>query len=67
MKVIAKSDLMILLEYSDDESFDLDDFKSMLDKWGDDYFLDDGALECDKRNENMATIRDYYRRIRHAN
>jgi hypothetical protein len=63
MKIINKTDLELLLRYSDDESFDLEDFKCLLDKWGDDYFFENGEFICTNRNENMATIRDYSLRI----
>ena len=58
MKSISKSDLMILVPLIDDrESFDIDDFETILDRFGDDYFACDGEFKKTSENKEMADIR----------
>lgn len=58
MKVIQKADLMIVLyHYGDKYSFELDDFKKILDRYGDDYFLSDGRWIKTGENDDMAVLR----------
>lgn len=58
MKVISKEDLLILIPLIDDrDSFDLDDFEIILDRFGDDYFVMDGRFQKCGENKEMAEIR----------
>ena len=58
MKLISKQDLLILIPLIDDrDAFDLDDFKTILNRWGDDYFVRDGQFVKTKESEEMAYIR----------
>ena len=62
MKAISKSDLMILIPLIDDrESFELDDFETILDRFGDDYFVCDGEFKKTGENKEMADIRKMVR------
>ena len=58
MKSISKSDLLIIIPLIDDrESFDIDDFELILDRFGDDHFVVDGELQKTDESEEMAEIR----------
>ena len=58
MKAISKYDLMILVPLIDDrESLDIDDFETILDRFGDDYFVCDGEFKKTSENKKMADIR----------
>lgn len=58
MKVISKDDLIILIPLiSDFNSYSLDDFELLLNKFGDDYFIEDGQFVKTTENEEMAHIR----------
>ena len=58
MKVISKKDLILLIPLIDDrDSFDLDDFKIILDRFGDDYYVFDGIFQKVQANEEMDKIR----------
>ena len=58
MKSISKSDLLIIIPLIDGrESFDIDDFELILDRFGDDYFVVDGELQKTDESEEMAEIR----------
>lgn len=58
MKVISKEDLIILIPLiSDCNSYSLDDFELLLNKFGDDYFIEDGQFVKTTENEEMAHIR----------
>lgn len=62
MKAISKSDLMILIPLIDDrESFDIDDFETILDRFGDDYFVCDGEFKKTSKNKEMEDIRKMVR------
>lgn len=51
MKVLGRYDLLKLIYFSKIQKFDLRDFNSLLDKFGDDYYLADGKWT--KMNENQ--------------
>lgn len=58
MKAISKSDLLLLVPMiGDRESFDLEDFEMILDRFGDDYFCVDGQLQLVTENEEMRQLR----------
>ena len=58
MKAISKQDLMTLIPLIDErESFDLDDFETILERFGDDYFVCDGEFKKTSKNKEMAKIR----------
>lgn len=59
MKVIHRDDLMILIPMLDDiKHFDLDDFKRILNSFGDDYHIKDSCFVCTQENEKMRAIRE---------
>ena len=58
MKAISKQDLMTLIPLiGDRENFDLDDFETILERFGDDYFVCDGEFKKTSENKEMAKIR----------
>lgn len=58
MKIISKENLIILIPLiSDRNSYSLDDFELLLNKFGDDYFIEDGQFVKTTENEEMARIR----------
>lgn len=60
MKVISKEDLMILLPYITNKSLDLNDFESLLEGFGDDYFVEDGEFVKTKENQSMKYYREQH-------
>ena len=60
MKIISKSDLLILIPLiSDLDSFDLDDFETILERFGDAYFWDGLQLTKTAESSEMAKLRNY--------
>lgn len=58
MRVISKNDLLTLIPMINDrESFDLDDFELILDRFGDEYFCVDGQFQLVNENKEMKQIR----------
>lgn len=58
MKVISKKDLLLLIPLiTDQDSFDLDDFELILDRFGDEYYCIDGRFELVNKSEEMKQIR----------
>lgn len=58
MKVISKEDLIILIPLiSDRNSYSLDDFELLLNRFGDDYFFVDGRFVKTTENGEMVRIR----------
>lgn len=57
MKIIAKEDLLLLLGYVIKSHLCMDDLKSLLDDFGDEYFIVDGELVRTKENKLMKTYR----------
>lgn len=58
MKVISRDDLMIVISHVQNRDYyDLEDFKTILDDLGDDWFFDDGQFGRTKENEKMKRIR----------
>lgn len=58
MRVISKKDLLLLIPMiSDRNSFDLDDFKVILNRFGDEYFCVDGQFQLVNENEEMKRLR----------
>lgn len=60
MKVITKEDLVILLQYITNRDFDSKDFESLLEGFGDDYFIEDGEFVKTKENQSMKYYRDLH-------
>ena len=58
MKIISKENLLLILPMiSDRDSFTLDDFEQILERFGDDYFVFDGQLKMTKKNEMIKKLR----------
>lgn len=58
MKAINKDDLIIVLNAVKDRStLNLDDLKALLDKFGDEYFVEDGKFVRTTENESMTAVR----------
>ena len=58
MKVISKEDLLTIIPLIEDrDSFDLDDFELILERFGDDYFIQDGQFIKINESEEMKQIR----------
>lgn len=58
MKVIKHEDLKLLIPLvSDCPTWDIDDFKKLLDRFGSDYFIEDGEFVEVTTNAEMAQIR----------
>ena len=59
MKAINKDDLVIVLNAVKDRStLDLDDLKTLLDEFGDEYFVEDGKFVKTTENQEMAAVRN---------
>lgn len=59
MKAINKDDLIIVLNAIKDRStLDLDDLKTLLDEFGDEYFIEDGKFVKTTENQEMAAVRN---------
>lgn len=59
MKLISKEDLLLLIPLINDrDSFSLDDFKLILDRFGDDWFVEDGRFTKTTENKEMIQIRN---------
>ena len=59
MKAINKDDLIIVLNAIKDRStLDLDDLETILDRFGDEYFVEDGEFVKSTENQEMATVRN---------
>ena len=59
MKAISKDDLIIVLNAVKDRStLDLDDLETILDRFGDDYFVEDGEFVKTTENQEMAAVRN---------
>ena len=58
MKAINKDDLIIILNAVKDRStLDLDDLETILDRFGDEYFVEDGEFVKTTENQEMAALR----------
>ena len=58
MKIISKENLLFILPMiSDRDSFGLDDFEQILERFGDDYFVVDGQLQKTKENEMIKKLK----------
>ena len=58
MKAINKDDLIIVLNAIKDRStLDLDDLETILDRFGDEYFVEDGEFVKTTENPEMAAVR----------
>lgn len=63
MKVISKEDLIILIPLiSDRNSYSLRDFELLLNRFGDDYFIEDGQFVKTTENAEMGRIREEEKR-----
>ena len=59
MKAINKNDLIIVLNAIKDRStLDLDDLETILDRFGDEYFVEDGKFVKTTENQEMAAVRN---------
>ena len=59
MKAINKDDLIIVLNAIKDRStLDLDDLEAILDRFGDEYFVEDGEFVKTTENQEMAAVRN---------
>ena len=59
MKAINKDDLIIVLNAIKDRStLDLDDLETILDRFGDEYFIEDGEFVKSTENQEMAAVRN---------
>ena len=59
MKAINKDDLIIVLNAIKDRStLDLDDLETILDRFGDEYFVEDGEFVKATENQEMAAVRN---------
>lgn len=59
MKAINKDDLIIVLNAIKDRStLDLDDLETILDRFGDEYFIEDGEFVKSNENQEMAAVRN---------
>ena len=59
MKAINKDDLIIVLNAVKDRStLDLDDLETILDRFGDEYFVEDGEFVKTTENQEMAAVRN---------
>ena len=59
MKAINKDDLIIVLSAIKDRStLDLDDLETILDRFGDEYFVEDGEFVKSTENQEMAAVRN---------
>ena len=58
MKFIKHEDLCAIIPcICDKASWSLSDFEKLLNKFGDDWYIDDGAWQCVEKNENMEAFR----------
>ena len=59
MKAINKDDLIIVLNAIKDRStLDLDDLETILDRFGDEYFVEDGEFVKTTENQEMVAVRN---------
>ena len=59
MKAINRDDLIIVLTAIKDRStLDLDDLETILDRFGDEYFVEDGEFVKTTENQEMAAVRN---------
>ena len=59
MKAINKNDLIIVLNAIKDRStLDLDDLETILDRFGDEYFVEDGEFVKTTENQEMVAVRN---------
>ena len=59
MKAINKDDLIIVLNAIKDRStLDLDDLETILDRFGDEYFVEDGNFVKTTENQEMTAVRN---------
>ena len=59
MKAINKDDLIIVLNAIKDRStLDLDDLETILDRFGDEYFIEDGEFVKSTENQEMTAVRN---------
>ena len=62
MKIISKEDLLIIIPMINDRvSFDINDFKTILERFGDDYFIEDGRFTKTSESEEMRQIRQLHK------
>ena len=59
MRAINKNDLIIVLNAIKDRStLDLDDLETILDRFGDEYFVEDGEFVKTTENQEMVAVRN---------
>lgn len=65
MKAINKEDLLLIIPMIQDRnSFNLDDFQLILERFGDDYFVEDGQFQKINESYEMKQIRTAYKNER---
>ena len=58
MKIISRDDLLLIIPMiKDREDYSLRDFELLLNRFGDDWFIEDGRFEKTKENDEMKKIR----------
>lgn len=63
MKCICQGDLEKILPYIKNVgTWDIDDFKRLLDKFGDDYFAEGNEFHLVTENKNMKAFREQWRK-----
>ena len=58
MKIITKEDLVILVNLIPTNSFSIKDFELILERYGDDWFIEGNEFVKTKENEIMKSIRN---------
>lgn len=65
MKVISKSDLMLIIPHiSNRKTLSKDDFETILRMFGDEYFCVDGELQKTTSSQKMKTVREWHEQKR---
>ena len=61
MKILKKEDVLLLVSnIKDRNEYNLEDFELMLEKFGDDYFIEDGRWTKVRENKLMRDVRREY-------
>lgn len=61
MKIISRDDLLLILPMIEDrDNYSLKDFELLLNRFGDDWFIEGGKFEKTKENEEMKKIREKF-------
>lgn len=61
MKIISRDDLLLILPMIEDrDNYSLKDFELLLNRFGDDWFIEGCKFEKTKENEEMKKIREKF-------